>query len=607
MPKRSPLPAFLPLVILLLSVSARLAAQVPPPDPRWQEAAGPILECIGGAPAPWALQADVTVGGKKAVNARVLVERPRDDAYRVTLTLPEGAAVFERSATSTRLVVPGKVVFAGDGSADPAQLMLRPEGLPGRLVSGDTLVAPIRAALAVAEPRAAAGILYTLTGLHPVERSDDAAVWRSGLIQLRAQAIDGGLLIRREDVSVSLRRVEPKDLSPQPSVDLPVRRVDRVELERTAGRALRRALEVLLPHPGLSAPAVERQVPNGKLLWRDGHRVVLLSGSPEQIGAAHGKLLAAEMQRTLDSTLHLAGLVGSVQSGKWVPEELRGAWKRLAPHIPESHLREMDALADAAGIDRDTCRVGNVFPELFHCSGFALFGSATVGGKLYHGRVLDYMSQIGLHHSFCIFIVQPEGKRPFVNVGYAGFVGSVTGMNADGISLGEMGGRGEGRWDGVPMATLMRRALEECGSLDHVRRLWTDSPRTCEYFYVWADGPRRQAVGVSATPDRIEFVEPGTAHPLLGDGIADAVVLSAGSRLQALRQRVTEQHGRIDASGAMALMDRPVAMSSNLHNVLFVPEDLVFYVAHADGRRGAYASPYARYDLGELLALLEGL
>ena len=58
-------------------------------------------------------------------------------------------------------------------------------------------------------------------------------------------------------------------------------------------------------------------------------------------------------------------------------------------------------------------------------------------------------------------VAEPEGKIPFVNVTYAGFVGSVTGMNAKKISIGEMGGKGLGHWDGVPMAFLVRMVLEE--------------------------------------------------------------------------------------------------------------------------------------------------
>ena len=182
-----------------------------------------------------------------------------------------------------------------------------------------------------------------------------------------------------------------------------------------------------------------------------------------------------------------------------------------------------------------------------------------------------------------------------------GFTGSVSGMNAQAISLGEMGGGGEGKWDGVPMATLMRRALEECGTLDEVMALWTDSPRTCEYYYVFADGKTNRAVGVAARPESIEFVLPGQGHELLGDGIEDAVVLSAGDRLAKLRERVQEKHGQIDASVGQWLMSRPVAMESNLHNVLFVPQDGLLYVANADHQHPAAERPYVRLDLNELL------
>lgn len=258
-------------------------------------------------------------------------------------------------------------------------------------------------------------------------------------------------------------------------------------------------------------------------------------------------------------------------------------------------------MASALGLDPQFVEELNVFPELFHCSGFAVFGNATQGGKLYHGRVLDYMTLIGLQDCATTFIVAPKGKIPFANIGYAAFIGSVSGMNAQTISLGEMGGRGEGNWDGVPMATLMRRALEECSTLEEVMTLWSESPRTCEYYYVFAEGKTRKAVGVAATPESIEFIHPGQEHERLGPGIPDAVVLSAGDRLTALRGRVQEKYGSIDADAARWLMCRPVAMKSNLHNVLFVPEDGVFYVANADHKLPAAERPYVEFRLNDLL------
>ena len=111
---------------------------------------------------------------------------------------------------------------------------------------------------------------------------------------------------------------------------------------------------------------------------------------------------------------------------------------------------------------------------------------------------------------------------------------------------------------------------------------------------------------MAATPERIEFVKPGEGHELLGTGIPDSVVLSAGDRLLCLRERVKEQFGKIDEEAAIHLMDRPVAMKSNLHNVLFVPEKLILHVAHASHKKPAAECPSVRLDLAKLLEEVPG-
>ena len=376
----------------------------------------------------------------------------------------------------------------------------------------------------------------------------------------------------------------------------------RAEIERTVSRGLRRAAEVLAPSSRLTDPIKKnRKVANGELRWIEGQRVAMLSGTPEEIGKAHGELLKVESMRCIDSVLYGFGFAQTVATGRWFRKDLDRAYGQLKPYIPERHIAETRALASVLGLDEHLVETLNVFPELFHCSGFALFGEATVDGKLYHGRVLDYMTAIGLQDAATTFIVAPKGYLPFANIGYAGFTGSVSGMNAAKISLGEMGGKGEGQWDGVPMSTLMRRAMEECDSLEEVKALWSQSPRTCEYYYVFADGENRSAVGVAATPEKIEFVDPGKGHALLGEGIADTVVLSEGSRLDELKRRVRDGYGKFDVKGATDLMCRPVAMDSNLHNVLFVPEDGVLYVANASHKEPAADRPYVKLDLIGLL------
>jgi len=245
----------------------------------------------------------------------------------------------------------------------------------------------------------------------------------------------------------------------------------------------------------------------------------------------------------------------------------------------------------------------NFIPELFHCSGFALGGSATKDGTLYHGRVLDYGCDWRLQDHAVLVVAEPAGMIPFVNVTYAGFVGSVTGMNAKKISVGEMGGRGLGHWEGVPMAFLVRMALEEAGTLDEAVAVFRDHPRTCEYYYVIADGKTGRGVGMEASWDTFSVVGMGGTHPKLPHAVKDAVVLSAGDRYEALVGRVKAGHGAFDAESARHLMDRPVAMKSNLHSVLFETTTTRFWVANAskDGAPAA-SQPYHAFRLTDLLA-----
>jgi hypothetical protein len=563
----------------------------------------PLLACLSAQHATFTVTGEIDVkidGRKQRVTLRLA--RFSDQAFDLDLAHADYAVQLRRRRDATAMALPlHKVVFTGRGEIDPND-QLAPAGMMARLVSPASMVSVYGPILQGGDPNTVA---LLLTGLLKAQRDPESGAWMVG-DDISLQFSDQGRTLQVAGADFQIRMKISETVSPPLSVDAwpGLRNVplQRAELERQLARGVRRALEIVAPSPRLTSPSqTAKRVEHGELRWIGGQRVALLHGTPEQIGEAHGQLLKTEAIRCIDSVLYTFGTVETIRSGQWFRHKLAGAYARLAPHIPERHKRETRAMARALGIEPELAETLNVFPELFHCSGFAVFGTATKGGKLYHGRVLDYMTTIGLQDAATTFVVAPEGKIAFANVGYAAFIGSVSGMNAESISLGEMGGRGEGQWDGVPMATLMRRALEECSSLEEVKQLWASSPRTCEYYYVFADGKTNQAVGVAATPESLEFVLPGQGHELLGDGIPDTVVLSAGSRLEKLRQRVIERYGEIDVEVGQWLMSRPVAMQSNLHNVLFVPQDGVLYVANASHRHPAAERPYVRLDLHALL------
>ncbi len=340
----------------------------------------------------------------------------------------------------------------------------------------------------------------------------------------------------------------------------------------------------------------------GRLERIDGTQVLFLVGSPEEMGHQHGVLLRKQIRQVMDRILYGVGVSSSFAKGAWFFGEIENAEGRMQPFIDPRYLSEMDAIADATGCRREESRLANFFPELFHCSGFSLFGKATRDGHMFHGRILDYMRGVGLEKNAVIIVHRPDYGHAWVNISYAGFVGTVTAMNEKGISVGEMGGRGEGQWDGKPMAELLREVMEKADTLDDAVSILRAGPRTCQYYYVVSDGKSKRAVGVAATRDEFVTIQPGEMNPLLPRPFKDAVLMSAGKRYQTLADRVKAGYGSFDADSARALMDPPVCMRSNIQSVLFEPDTLDFWVANSDSDSVASQTRYTHYNLASLLA-----
>ena len=347
---------------------------------------------------------------------------------------------------------------------------------------------------------------------------------------------------------------------------------------------------------------------NGYLELVDGYRVLHLKGTPYEMGYQHGVLLKEECRELLhhltqekakDVSLEFMGMrLSPVQIIQMI-------FALQRPYIPPRYVEELEGLAAGAGVPVQQAFVANSIPELFHCSGFALRSDLTESGSLLHGRVLDYGVDWRLQEFAVLMIAEPEGKIPFVNITYSGFIGSVGGMNSEQVSIGEMGGRGAGKWAGTPMAFLVRRVLEEANSLDEAIAIFRDSRRTCEYYYVIADAEADDAVGLDGSADRFQVIGMGKSHPRLPTPVPGTVLLSAGSRyghLCRLVGDVKDSKEKFSFERARRLMDAPVAMKSNLHNVLFAPGLGRLWVANAgpDGEP-AWKQKYYHFDFNDLL------
>jgi len=353
---------------------------------------------------------------------------------------------------------------------------------------------------------------------------------------------------------------------------------------------------------------VIKTAPNGHgLLCRlEGNSIpiLLVEGSPTQMGTAHGELLSKKANRLTERVLYLVGGFDTLQGNQWFLNRMSEIQRRTLPHMPQRFLDECDALAQAAGISQRDVRYANLFPERFHCSGVAVRGKASRDGRVYHARVLDYMRDINLQGMSAVMVFMPEKHHHWMSLGYAGFLGTVTAMNEHGLAIGEMGGKGVGLWDGMPMSFLLREVMERASTVEEAIKIVRESPRTCEYYYVFSDRSGEMA-GLYCTPEICQVLVPGQQDDRLPLVPEDTVMFSAGDRAKKLSERLQANYGKIDAQVLIDIIKRPVAMKSNLHNAVFAPETLDMWFANAGKFTPACDEPYTHCNLGSLIRFYE--
>lgn len=91
-------------------------------------------------------------------------------------------------------------------------------------------------------------------------------------------------------------------------------------------------------------------------------------------------------------------------------------------------------MAKASGESYIEIRRLNMFPELTQaaCSIVGAWNPSTVNGKLIQLRALDWSSDapINKYPTIVVYHSTEEGSFPFANIGWAGFVASITAFSS---------------------------------------------------------------------------------------------------------------------------------------------------------------------------------
>jgi len=166
--------------------------------------------------------------------------------------------------------------------------------------------------------------------------------------------------------------------------------------------------------------------------------IAIVSGTPYEMGNQLGNLLKDDIDSSLNDFISYAQKEApEIYSN----ENLDLAWKTNSPFIDQRIIDEMKGMADGSGIPVKMIQRAHMVPVIstYSCSGIAVWGEASKNGHTYQIRNLDFTMGAGLQDHPLVVIYKPKQGSPSVNVTFAGYLGSHTGMNANHIVFGEKG------------------------------------------------------------------------------------------------------------------------------------------------------------------------
>ena len=217
------------------------------------------------------------------------------------------------------------------------------------------------------------------------------------------------------------------------------------------------------------------------------------------------------------------------------------------------------------------------------------------------GRNLDFPALGVAHRASVVAVIEPDGYKPVVSVSWPGMLGSISGMNSDGLSHALMLVYGHTRSDhlrGVPFAIHYRSVLEECENVAQAsERFRAREFGVCNNVML-ADASRDAAVmelhtkSVGELRDDSDFPVLYCTNHFRGGARKYSfawTIFSSLPRLLSLRSTARKRISvgeAMDADDVKQAIQRVAVGGVNLQRIIYYPERLEIEVAFGDPTSG---------------------
>ncbi len=365
--------------------------------------------------------------------------------------------------------------------------------------------------------------------------------------------------------------------------------------------------------------------------------IVVVHGSPVEMGRQYGRLMVNEITGYMPAFLAAA----QAKYPALTNEALDAAWETLCTAYDPSNIgvmsrieQELAGVAEGAGLynpayPEDNAGLlmlqrANMVPVLASLSGNAIASTrnASMSGYTYQSNSINWSLGLGLQEIPCVVLYIPGISQgfPHANITFAGFVGSLTGVNLAGVGVSSIpdpdraGDPDAFGLAGKHYSTLFRDILYDARNKRDAQSLLAYNPLFRRQHMVIADGRyllrsfKAQSSGPEASllfwkeDDAADEFAPHTVPYTVYSGpVAGAV--GAGDTDGPAIQLLSANSGTVNQSvlSQIYAILAPMQGGENLMNVVYeIPDDdiaLKAYVSYANGTQSAYQRPMVAIDL----------
>nr|XP_039248441.1 protein dcd1A-like [Styela clava] len=392
------------------------------------------------------------------------------------------------------------------------------------------------------------------------------------------------------------------------------------------------------------------KVKNGKLFTvgdaNTALKVVHVWGSPYEMGYAHGSLLKTEAASFMnavwdymeDQVVQGINGTGIWKFHEWFLKDVANLGVEVAldleilvtsKYTGDYFLEEIKGLADACEVDYKKIQRIHMLGELTKgsCSMMGAWGDAVADPiKVLQFRALDWDTDGPFkdYPQLTVYHPSTNGTGPggmkanaFVNIGFTGWLGSITGMSSAQMAISEIGASfpdetfGKESRFGIPFTYILRDILQFDYTLDDAINRLANARRTCDLIFGVGDGKEdrgfrgvQYSASVSNFYDDQNLKPEADWHPKIKDVVYWGMDWLCPGYNKKVAERINANYGKLSPEIAVRdIMAR--AQTGSVHSAVYDLTQSQLYVGFArakgqDGPTYAYQRGFIKLDANML-------